>query len=283
MNVGTGFYKAMSFENYLADPAISKSGLVDMAQSPAHYKERRENPKTFAAADLGSATHMMILEPERAERSIFTPPGNVLGKGGTRGTTAYREWAAAQEPGAIILSREEFEAAHRMRDSVLHHPVAADLLSGGFPEISAIHYVSDVRVKTRPDYLNDGYITDIKTTVDASPETFGRQAYNLKYYWSAYLSGLILRGLEIGSREYAYVAVEKTPPYPVAVYYCPPELVELAGREVEPLLRMFRACNDTGIWPGYEEDITPLRVPGWVKHKLMDMEERDGSDEKRGW
>jgi hypothetical protein len=264
-----GFYKSLEMSEYLAEPGLSKSGLSNLAISPAHYKARLLEPKKFAAADIGTAVHLMVLEPELAERKIFTPPNDVLGKNGSKSTNAYKEWVAAQDAGTIILSRDDFEAAHYMSDSVLSHPRYHELLQCGNPEVSAFYTDADgTRFKIRPDYLTDGPITDLKTTIDASPDGFGKQAYNLKYYWSSYLTTKVVESLGGARREYNFFAVEKSAPFACAVYSTPPELLELAEREVEPLISLFKVCTELGVWNGYSTEINPLEIPAWAKRKL---------------
>jgi hypothetical protein len=262
-----GFYKSLSLTDYLAEDALSKGGLSDLSISAAHYKARRVEAPTFPAAALGSAVHMLVLEPERAEVSIFTPPGDVLGKGGSKSTTAYKEWVTAQQPGALILSREDFERAHYMRDAVLAHPVAAELLSGGNPEVSMFWTDGNgVRRKCRPDYLSGVYV-DLKTAISAKPDVFGKQAFNLHYHWSA--AWTIDVGLGLGSSvdKYLFVAVEKDSPWAVCVFDTPLELIDMARSEIAPVYHLYKACKEFETWPGYSSEVEPLTFPRWAYKK----------------
>ena len=257
-----GFYKNLPMEDYLSEPGLSKSGLSKLAISPAHY--RYADPVKFAGADLGSAVHMLVLEPDRSERSIFTPPGEVLGKGGSKATNAYKEWVSAQDAGAIILSREDFEAAHHMRDAILAHPATYELLSWGNPEVSMFWTDGNgIRRKARPDYLNGNYV-DIKTARSAKPEVFGKQAYDLHYHWSAQHTIEIGIGLGVGIEKYYFVVVEKEIPFCVSVFDTPQELIELAREEIAPIYATYRACLEYDTWPGYSQDIEPLTFPRWA-------------------
>jgi len=260
-----GFYKKLPMVDYLAEDALSKSGLSDLAISPAHYRARKLEPKTFDGADLGSAVHMLVLEPERAEKLIFTPPKDT----GRKSTNAYKEWVSSLEAGALILSREEFEAAHYMRDAILSHPAASELLSDGFPEVSMFHTGADgLRRKCRPDWMSDKSYVDIKTARSASPGEFGRQAYNLHYHWSAFHTCDIGERLgKVFSSLYYFIVVEKEAPWCVAVYETPPDLIDLAAAEITPLYAQYRACLEYNTWPGYDAEVQQLKLPRWAYQK----------------
>lgn len=261
-----GFYKALPMPDYLNEDALSKSGLVELSRSPAHFKAAKEFPKESAAFDLGTAVHALVLEPDRAAALIVTPPAEVLAKNGYRTGSAYKAWEASRAPGAVILKADDFDAARRMADAVLSHPAARDMLTAGHPEVSAFWTdANGVRRKCRPDYLNDFAAIDLKTTIDASPEGFGKQAFNLKYYWSAFWTTEIIRGLGGGSRPYVFIASEKTPPYPVAVYETPQELIDRAREEIAPLLDLYRDCLKADQFPGYHDVLMTLQVPRWAK------------------
>jgi hypothetical protein len=206
------------------------------------------------------------LEPELAEERIVTPPKIVLAKNGSRNTNAYRDWAATLPQGVIILTDEDYNAAQAMRDAVLSHPVASEILSGGYSEVSAF-WVDGYGImrKTRPDYLSNYYSVNLKTAISAEPNQFGRQAYGLKYYWDAAWCQSILQGLTNNdARDYVFIAVEKESPFAVAIYEVSNEILELAKTEIEPVLAKYRACVETDVWPGYETEIQPLRLPKYA-------------------
>lgn len=259
-----GFYRSVSMADYHAVDGLSKSALMDLAISPAHYKARKLEPKTFPGADLGTAVHLLVLEPERAEKIIFTPPDSVLGKNGARSTNAYRDWVAVQDAAAIILGREEFEAAHYMRDAILAHPAAFELLSGGNPEISMFWTDGNgITRKARPDYLNGNYV-DIKTARSAKPEVFGKQAFDLHYHWSALWTIDIGIGLGVGKNRYFFIVVEKESPWCVSVFDTPQELIDLARDEIAPIYAQYRACKEYDTWPGYGDEVKTMEFPRWA-------------------
>ena len=266
-----GYYKSLSLKDYLAEDALSKGALSDLAVSAAHYKARRLDAPTFPAAALGSAVHALVLEPERAVTDVLTAPTEVLGKSGSKNTNAYRDWAAAQAPGAMILSADEYDAAQYTRDSVLAHPIAAELLQGGSAECS-MFWTDGMgqRRKCRPDYLSTRGYVDLKTTICAKPEVFGKQAANLHYHWSAAWTVDIGHGLASVLSDYYFIAVEKTAPWAVCVFSTPQDLVDLAREEIAPLYHLYRACVEYDTWPSYSQDIETLTLPRWATKRKGD-------------
>ena len=61
-----GFYYQMPFEEYAAVPALNGSSLLHLRRSPMKYKHELDNPTPPSPAMiLGTATHRLILEPDR--------------------------------------------------------------------------------------------------------------------------------------------------------------------------------------------------------------------------
>lgn len=94
-----------------------------------------------------------------------------------------------------VLTNEQWEQLHNMRDAIEAHPKASRLLKGdGEAELSA-YWMQTVRdpstgevideqlCRVRPDYLRkDGIIVDVKTTEDASEEGFAKSMANYAYH-----------------------------------------------------------------------------------------------------
>jgi hypothetical protein len=123
--------------------------------------------------------------------------------------------------------------------------------------------------KCRPDFLSEEKnVIDLKTTINASPEAFGKQSFNLRYHWSACWTSEIIQGLT-GPYNISYVliAVEKESPWAVACYEVPNVLIDLARSEITPLIAKYRACQEIGSWPAYSNDVETLYVPPWAIKK----------------
>lgn len=179
-----------------------------------------------------------------------------------------------------VLSPEAFEQIFAMRDAVMNHPSAFAIL----------HHVKDI-------------IGDLKTTEDASPEGFAKSIANWRYdvqhayymdgtrlaleqgncnppqegkaelsvYWTDPVTGVLCRCRPDFWRGYpkhfAFIAVEKKPPYAVGVYVLDSEGVEIGRAQYQHDLRVYAECVRTGVWPGYGDKIQTISLPAWHANK----------------
>lgn len=179
-----------------------------------------------------------------------------------------------------VLPPEAFEQILAMRDAVMNHPAAFAIL----------HHVKDI-------------IGDLKTTEDASPEGFAKSIANWRYdvqhayymdgtrlaleqgkctppqegkaelsvYWTDPVTGVLCRCRPDFWRGYpkhfAFIAVEKKPPYAVGVYVLDSEGVEIGRAQYQHDLRVYAECVRTGEWPGYGDKIQTISLPAWHANK----------------
>lgn len=179
-----------------------------------------------------------------------------------------------------VLSPEAFEQIFAMRDAVMNHQAAFAIL----------HHVKDI-------------IGDLKTTEDASPEGFAKSIANWRYdvqhayyidgtrlaleqgkctppqegkaelsvYWTDPVTGVLCRCRPDFWRGYpkhfAFIAVEKKPPYAVGVYVLDSEGVEIGRAQYQHDLRVYAECVRSGVWPGYGDKIQTISLPAWHANK----------------
>jgi exodeoxyribonuclease VIII len=122
------------------------------------------------------------------------------------------------------------------------------------------------KCKIRPDWMSGtGFLTDIKTTEDASPHGFGRSAYNYRYHVQG---GFYVDGWAYGTGEmpegFAFIAVEKEPPYNVAVYYMTEDAFSLGRSSYLRNLETYMKCLQNNKWPGYSNLMEPLSIPAYA-------------------
>lgn len=187
-----------------------------------------------------------------------------------------------------VLTQEQWEQLHRMRDAVMAHPAAAALLTGapGVAERSVYWRdpVTGLLCRCRPDFWRaDGIIVDVKTTEDASAEAFARSISNWRYHVQApyYLDGIntmrsqykpAAGGLAMPAcpaKAFVFLAVEKNArvvngvALGVAVYVLDNESIELGRIEYQQDLARIAECKRAGVWPGYGDKIQPIALPQW--------------------
>lgn len=264
-----GLYKDVHESVYRSLPAASYSTLKGFAKTPAHARERMVHPKpSTPAQELGRATHLAILEPNRFSLEYVAAPDV------DRRTKAGKaEWAAfdAEHPDATLLKPEDFAACCSMRDAIWAHPLASAILgSQGMREVSAVWQDVDTGewCKARPDLLCrwDGrsVIVDVKSTKDASPFWFGRDANRFHYDSQLAFYKMGLAAIAPADRGAVIVAIENEAPFAIGVYAVPVDVLELGSRKAARWLKTYAECKKAESWPGYPVELMNLEIPTYA-------------------
>jgi hypothetical protein len=264
-----GLYPGLSFVDYWKIQAVNHSTLEGFRRTPAHAREAMLHPAdSTQALALGHAFHTFTLEPAR-----FADEYAVVPKVDRRFKEGKARWAAfeAENKGRLLLTEEEFESYNLMRESILAHPTAAELLSGkGANELTIVWLdkATGLLCKARLDRVSDiggySFIGDLKTTIDASERAFSKSVSNYGYHRQGawYREGLAT--LRPALRRVADIAVEKSAPYCVAVHELDERALEQGVRENRAFLETFQRCMETGSWPGYPGGMSVIDVPVWA-------------------
>jgi hypothetical protein len=291
-----GIYRNVPFEEYLDWNACSNSRLSDLRQSAAHCRYRIDHPGPATQAQvLGSAVDLCILQPELFDFHYLaaqqcqevTQKKTQCSKNGSRSSLMTGKWYCSQHADIAellrdmdwdertILSQEDFLKCHAVRDAVHAHPAAKTLLDEAADfQLSAVWNDNGLLCKLRADAAVPSLSTlvDLKSTVDASNEEFKKAIFRYGYHRQGLL---YLRGMDTLKQVYAHfviIAVEKDPPYAVAVYRLKDEALDLAKRETLPLLDMYQKCQESGVWPGYGDGITEIGLPDWAEKQIVRTE-----------
>jgi len=254
----SGIYHNLPFAEYLDSEQINASDLkLINSRTPAHYLASLSKPKEEnQAMKIGSAIHCAVLEPDFFdERHIILPDG-VDGRT-KEGKTIISE---AKQSGKVILSKSDYDLCHAVSASVMSHKDLNHSLKSGDSELSV--FTNDR--KCRLDNYNFGYIFDLKTCNDASPNGFSRQIYNFGYHIQAawYLDTCKMAGLATDG--FIFIAVEKEPPYAIGLYELGTDSLEAGRSAYQSALDKLERAKSTGEWPGYSEYLQTIELPYWA-------------------
>lgn len=264
-----GLHRGVSYDEYIRWDAVHHTILRHFNRTAAHARAAIVSPadQTSAQAD-GWASHLAVLEPDRFEMECVAAPK--FDKRTTEGKRGWAEFQASNE-GKTVLTQDEHALCLRIRDAVWAHPTARELLMGdGLNEISALwkDAGTGLYVKGRPDRLTTlagwSVVMDLKTTLNASPSAFARDLYYYHYHQQGalYLDGC--DALAPHQRKFIFVAVEKDPPYAVAVYELEDDALSLGRDEYQKHLTAYARCLESGQWPGYPDGVGYISVPSWA-------------------
>lgn len=261
-----GVHDNVPMDAYHSMPALSSSGIKKLLRSPAHYiVERTRANEPTDAMRIGTAVHTLILEPHRAGQVVQMPEFNNRTKDGK----AERDsWLAAHE-GQQAFDAETFARIHRAVAAVRAHPGASMLLSEGVAERTVLWRDARLGIECRARFdwhRADGGIVDVKTTRDASPESFSRDIHAYGYAISAahYITGAE-HVLNETPRFWAFVCVEVEPPFGVATYVLDMASILVGIRHCVRAYNRFAECTASGHWPSYPDTIEPISLPAWAR------------------
>jgi hypothetical protein len=267
-----GLYENVPENVYRAWRAVSQSALKPLRRSPAHARWEYLNPSSSPTTDLGSAIHCVALEPAALETRFAVRPPGIDGRT-KEGKAALAKWRDESAGKIMLEQRDDFETLRGVRDALLDHPTARELLTApGFTEASALWRFGETACKGRMDRIVefDGAecVVDLKSCEDASPQGFARTVEKWGYHVQSafYLDGL--DEIEAAERRWLWIAAEKTPPYGVAIYE--PDLVWLDyGRaQYRAWLAQWETCSKSGLWPSYPTQCQVIEAPEWVAKRL---------------
>jgi exodeoxyribonuclease VIII len=275
----------MPYRDYEAEPGLRASQLAMIRESPAVYRHRMDNPgPPTAAMDLGTATHTAVLQPEKLVESC-----RILDR------RSAKQVEACREEGTVPLRGNEYELVLAMRDAVREHPHAAAILGqASYQELSMFwarplecrpprkilggeerpkpeeDAPRTVDCKARLDIVSLplAMVVDLKTARSVDPLAFSTSCWRYGYHMAAwwYLQAAQLHGWNV--KHFAWIVVEKTAPYAVAVYIASEKMLHAGRIECYAAIETLMRCEDTGDWKAKVGEIAELDLPGSAYEKL---------------
>jgi len=286
---------------YRAGAAISKHELDVVARSsPGHLVRERcdraagiapeHSAATLANFSIGTALHLMVLEPVRASRLIIVRPdlpGNTTAGKASRKTAQDR--ADLVGPEAVILTATQHDEVASWASALRDDARLASWLDDSTFQAEASLLWRDamtgmlcrgradgiVRPANRARKDRPVIIIDIKTATDASPEGFGRAAANLRYHAQGAFYADGYEAITGDAASFVFVVVEKST-RAVATYYLDGDDIEAGrARYQAPLLAWatYQAALEAGEQPPTYYDPRPQRIalPAWEHKQARDL------------
>lgn len=285
--LGPGTHSGRSMQEYLAHPALSASQLLEFhrAPTPAHYHALRGpvGDESTKSQSTGSAAHDLILEPATFEARNVKEPTLPLGYANPRGTKAYKEAVEAiahEHPGCRVLTSEQWDGAHTMRDHVRAHPAARRILDAEGPVEAIVIWddpASGHQLRIRPDKLavmrdhegELGTCANLKTTRAGDLDGFQREIETWGYAFKAAFYRHVLQGIGFPWSDDVCITVENFSPYLAACRGIHPNWIDMEEDAVRGALRRLAECQASGRWPAYPPEIEYVNAPAW---RLRQME-----------
>lgn len=285
-----GIYTLPS-EDYHADPApqpsLSSSGAWTLATDcPAVFDHERRTRVFKRAFDLGNASHLMTLEPEKFDAAVVVIEGRTKKGDPSPGYTtqdARDQRDAAYAAGRIPLLPSEVDLVRAMRDVLHRHPIGRLAFRDGKPEQSIFWQDAETGIwcRTRPDWMpsTPRYLINWKSAVSVHPDDLQRTIWNHGYFAK---SAWEMDGVEavtgIRPERFCLLFQAKEPPHLVVPVWLDDEALHWGQRFNRKARGIFAWCSRRDHWPGYQPELAgapaayTLGLPGWV---LADLTKRD--------
>lgn len=264
----------MTEQEYRSHPAVSRSELWRIHESPQKFRYQKDHPGDPTPALLfGQVFHKLALEPETfAQEYVVAPECNRRTKEGRQTWESFLE----SSQGKTVIPAELYAQAASMCESLSAVPFAVKLLNGRreLPFFWKDELTGE-ECKCRVDCLIENFsrpvVVDLKSTTDASTDGFIRSAINYGYDFQA---AMYCEGVEANIKKapmFVFIAVEKEPPYAVNIMQADELLLRHGFGLYRSLLDTYHDCKQTGNWYGYlgkNNQINTLALPAWLAKEV---------------
>ena len=209
---------------------VSNSRLSAFKRSPLHLIHYLNgNTKQTPAMAFGSAFHAALLEPDHYATEYLTAPE--VDRRSKEGKLAYDKFVYEAD-GKTVITSDDSKRIQRMVDAIRSNAVANELLTNCLwfeQNAEWVNMETSVPMRGIIDAMSSDYIIDVKTTTDASPGKFIRDAFANYYHRQA---AIYLDSQNQTKRmDYYLIAIEKDEPHGVCVYQLDAEALD-KGHEI---------------------------------------------------
>lgn len=264
----------MTEKEYRAHPAISRSELFKISETPEKFKYYREHPEEPTPSLLfGQLFHAMALQPTEVWKQFaIAPQVDGRTKAGKEALAQFKE----ENGDKTLVTYAMALKAEEMCNALYSNEFVRKLLDG--EREKAFFWNDDLtgeECKCRADVLNKigntNIIVDLKTADSAETDAFMRSAIKYGYDFQA---AMYTEGVKANTKqdyEFVFVVVEKEPPYAVNILQAD-KLFTLRGYDLyREYIGTYHYCKTTGNWYGYlgkENIINTLGLPAWLAKEI---------------
>ena len=282
-----GWHYDVPMETYLADEGLGSSGLQEFKRS-AHYYRFRQNRERAPSKAMtnGTAFHTAVLEPDEFDK-LYVIAGQCVArkKNGDRctnpGNRIYRDKAFCgvrghhpkpdfieEDGGPEIVEQDDRDAMCMARDNLHQHKHIMQYFKGvGASEVTGIWVdeASGVRCKIRLDREIERatHHVDLKFTASADVRAFKRQTWSMGWM---HRSAFYRRGMKVLGHEATasvIIASESEPAHDCNLFILDEAQIAVIGQGIDQHLAEFAACQQSGDWPGYDQEPVHLTLEDW--------------------
>lgn len=260
----------MTEKAYRDYPAISRSELFWLKESPEKFKFHMNNPESpTESLLLGQVYHKLCLEPEDFDNEYAIEIN--VDKRTKDGKEQLANWLASVGDKTVV-SRKLYEKAAEMSLALSQNKMAMALLKG---EREHSYFWCDemtgVDCKCRVDCLRElngkPLIIDLKTASTCETDKWIRDSIKFGYPLQV---GMYSEGIRANygvDPDFIFIVQEKDSPYSVNIFKSTEEYYNYGVDEFRSLIGLYKHCMDTNNWYGQlgeSNQINDLTLPSWL-------------------
>ena len=264
----------MTEKEYRDYPAISRSELFKISESPEKFKYYQEHPEEPTPSLIfGQLFHAMALQPETVAEQFAVAPN--VDRRTKAGKEAFAEFEAESE-GKTVVTADMYQQATEMCEALNRNEFVKKLLKG--EKEKPFFWNDDLTgepCKCRTDCLTELgdnlIIVDLKSTENAETEAFMRSA--IKYGYDLQ-SAMYSKGVEVNTGKkplFVFIAIEKKPPYAINILQADELLIRRGYDLFREYIGVYSECKKTGVWWGYlgrYNQINNLALPAYLAKEV---------------
>jgi exodeoxyribonuclease VIII len=302
--VHDGIHHLLDERVYRNDPAIAISDLKEMSLSPLHFWSKKfggYRAEQTEAQEIGTLTHLSVLEPEEYARKTVLKPADAPRKPTDAQRNAKKpsedtiaaikwwdDWSAANA-GKTELSQDDSTQIAGITQGVMSNADAVKLMDGALKEVAMFKTIVvngvTIRTKGKADIICSSKgsdaeaIADLKT-VDrgyANPDDFSysikKWGYAQQAAWYIDLYNMLTATddpftTDVKKSRWVFIVAEKLPPYVCITLELDEDSIEVGRAINKRHLETLAECFKTNVW---ERPLNGMRgrvsIPEWAKKK----------------
>jgi exodeoxyribonuclease VIII len=245
-----GIYDNISNDEYHKLEGISNSGISLILDCPARYYYEKLsglcNKEKSNELLIGSAIDSRVFEPNLFTKQYTFLPDDFKIKSGKK----FEEYEKNEN--RYIFSRKDYKKILDITDAINNTNIFKNFKNTGKSQQTLIwEDENGVTLRSRPDWMNDDFIVDLKTTRSANPKFFSRSIEEYNYHTQAFMQLEGAYKLDGKKRTHILLAIEKEEPYICEQFILNNDSLE-KGRE--NCLRgafIYQQCLENAYWPSY--------------------------------
>lgn len=267
--------------DYHSIDALSNSSLSVLKRSPTEFHARfiakTLRQEETDAMRLGSAVHMLALEPERfdSEYAIVEGPINPsTGKPYARDTKKFQVWLdqeMMQQTRKVLLA-SEFAESIEIAKAFQSHPTIAAIMASRAEKFFEFEHVDDfkwegldewVRIKCKLDFVmpSEGIIVDLKTTDNPSEYEWSWSAGSYGYHRQAAIYMDVMEAKYNRPFRFIFGVVRSKAPYEAHCYEPDDESISEGREEYRELAKQWQDRMAKGDWfEVSQKEVTTIRI-----------------------